>query len=70
MKKLARSETGKRITYYAVACSKCGFVVDSVLGEALEEAGEIFPVEDRNGSDGKILAPTIFACSDYQVIGV
>lgn len=44
--------------------------VDAVLAEALEEAGDIFPIEDRNDGDGKILAPTIFACSDYQVIGV
>jgi phosphoribosyl 1,2-cyclic phosphodiesterase len=39
--------------------------VDGVLAEALTEALQIFPTED-----GKFLAPTIFACSDYQVIGV
>lgn len=42
--------------------------VDAVLAEALEEAGEIFPVEDDGA--GKILAPTIFACNDYQIIGI
>ena len=39
--------------------------VDEVVAEAMAEAMEIFPAED-----GKVLAPTIFACSDYQVIGV